>query len=175
MIRVIEAISFSMETINSFPESLGPWPHAALAKHELPQVPCCKFITPSWKGNADTRLHSPEHSPANNVAHGGGSLSMQEAWEAVLGGAWAAPLTSTVPCCTPVSASSSPAVTPVGLEQGTQPLAPGKALAVPSPRCYRLLPAAPGEKRSHVRDICEKQCCLVAEGRVGPIRGSADG
>lgn len=29
MIRVIEAISFSMETINSFPESLGPLPHTS--------------------------------------------------------------------------------------------------------------------------------------------------
>lgn len=85
MIRVIEAISFSMETINSFPESLGPWPHTALAKHELPQVPCCKFITPSWKGNADTRMYSPEYSPANNVTHRDGSLTMQEAWEAFWG------------------------------------------------------------------------------------------
>lgn len=29
MIYVIEAISFPMGTINSFPESLGPWPHTA--------------------------------------------------------------------------------------------------------------------------------------------------
>lgn len=29
MTHIIEAISFPTETINSFPESLGPWPHIA--------------------------------------------------------------------------------------------------------------------------------------------------